>query len=159
MEFKLSLTSSAPSRFTVGCRTLGALWAPKMILASKKLTNSTRGYPQSHRVERSRRQLHVVPSNYKPHETRYLRTYKDDSVRFQLGLKALRLRAVEHVRRMRGGAQSQLMLCDDGFYYVVKLQNNPQGTRILVNDFLGTRLGHLIGLPMPVTAIVDVSPQ
>ncbi len=57
---------------------------------------------------------------------------------------------------MRGGAQSHLMLCDDGNYYVVKFQNNPQHTRVLANDWLGTRLGKLIGLPMPEVSVVDV---
>src|ERR1700682_1605458 len=50
------------------------------------------------------------------------------------------LRALEQIRRMRGGAQSHLMRCDDGYYYVVKFQNNPQHRRILVNELLGTRL-------------------
>jgi hypothetical protein len=59
---------------------------------------------------------------------------------------------------MRGGAQSHLMRCADGHYYVVKFQNNPQHTRVLVNDWLGTRLAELIGLPVPVPAIVDVHP-
>ncbi len=68
------------------------------------------------------------------------------------------VQAIEHVRRMRGGAQSHLMTCEDGFYYVVKLQNNPQHTRILVNDWLGTKLGTQIGLPMPVSALVNVEP-
>ena len=68
------------------------------------------------------------------------------------------VQAVQHVRRMRGGAQSHLMRCDDGHYYVVKFQNNPQHTRVLANDWLGTRLGRLIGLPMPETAVVDVDP-
>ena len=66
------------------------------------------------------------------------------------------VQAVQHVRRMRGGAQSHLMRCDDGHYYVVKFQNNPQHPRVLANDWLGTRLGRLIGLPMPETAVVDV---
>jgi len=64
--------------------------------------------------------------------------------------------ALEHVRRMRGGAQSHLMRCDDGNYYVVKFLNNPQHTRVLVNDWMGTVLGRLIGLPMPEVAVVDV---
>jgi hypothetical protein len=68
------------------------------------------------------------------------------------------IQAVQHVRRMRGGAQSHLMRCADGFYYVVKFQNNPQHSRVLVNDWLGTRLAELIGLPVPVAAIVDVHP-
>ena len=34
--------------------------------------------------------------------------------------------AVQQIRRMRGGAQGQLMLGADGHIYVVKFQNNPQ---------------------------------
>jgi len=69
-------------------------------------------------------------------------------------------RALEQIRRMRGGAQAQLMRCDDGHYYIVKFQNNPQaaaGGRVLVNDWLGTRLAARIGLPTPPVAVVDVS--
>ena len=66
--------------------------------------------------------------------------------------------AVQHVRRMRGGAQSHLMRCTDGYYYVVKFQNNPQHIRVLVNDWLGTRLAEMIGLPVPVADVVDVHP-
>ena len=50
------------------------------------------------------------------------------------------------------------MRCADGFYYVVKFQNNPQHTRVLVNDWLGTQLAKIIDLPVPVPAIVDVHP-
>ena len=68
------------------------------------------------------------------------------------------IQAVQHIRRMRGGAQSHLMRCADGHYYVVKFQNNPQHTRVLVNDWLGTRLAEMIGLPVPVVDVVDVNP-
>ena len=54
--------------------------------------------------------------------------------------------AVEHVRRMRGGAQAQLMRCDDDAYYIVKFQNNPQHLRILANEMLATRLAARLGL-------------
>ncbi|MGH9781379.1 MAG: HipA family kinase, partial [Candidatus Acidiferrales bacterium] len=60
--------------------------------------------------------------------------------------------AIEYIRRMRGGAQSHLMRCEDENYYVVKFQNNPQGTRILANELLGTRLAARIGLPVPGAA-------
>ena len=66
--------------------------------------------------------------------------------------------AVQHIRRMRGGAQSHLMRCADNNYYVVKFRNNPQHTRVLVNDWLGTRLAEMIGLPVPVADVVDVHP-
>jgi hypothetical protein len=66
------------------------------------------------------------------------------------------LRAVEQIRRMRGGAQSHLMRCSDGHYYVVKFQNNPQHLRILANELLGTKLAARLGLPTTPVAIVDV---
>lgn len=66
------------------------------------------------------------------------------------------LRAVEHIRRMRGGSQAHLMRCSDGNYYVVKFQDNPQGTRILVNELLGTRLAGRLGLPIAINHVVVV---
>src|SRR5215469_6007741 len=67
------------------------------------------------------------------------------------------LRALEQIRRMRGGAQSHLMRCSDGNYYIVKFQNNPQHRRILVNELLGTRLARRQGLPTVPAEIVYVS--
>lgn len=64
--------------------------------------------------------------------------------------------AVQHVRRMRGGAQAHLMRADDGHFYVVKFQNNPQHLRVLANELLATRLAEHVGLPVPVTEIVEV---
>jgi hypothetical protein len=64
--------------------------------------------------------------------------------------------AVQHVRRMRGGAQGQLMRCSDNHYYVVKFRNNPQHLRVLVNELLATRLAEWVGLPVPATEVVEV---
>jgi len=64
--------------------------------------------------------------------------------------------AVEQIRRMRGGAQAQLMRCADEGYYVVKFQNNPQGVRILANELLATRLAARLGLPTPPAVVVEV---
>jgi hypothetical protein len=41
-------------------------------------------------------------------------------------------------------------------YYVVKFRNNPQDVRILANEYLGTKLGLFLGLPMPEVEIIDV---
>jgi hypothetical protein len=60
---------------------------------------------------------------------------------------------------MRGGAQSHLMRCSDGHYYVVKFQNNPQHCRVLVNELLGTRLAARLGLPTTPVAVVEVSEE
>lgn len=64
--------------------------------------------------------------------------------------------AVEHIRRMRGGAQAHLMRCSDSFYYVVKFQNNPQHLRILANELLGTKLAARLGLPTSRAAVIEV---
>jgi hypothetical protein len=64
--------------------------------------------------------------------------------------------AVQHVRRMRGGAQGHLMRCSDGHYYVVKFRNNPQHLRVLANEMLATRLAERAGLPVPATEVVEV---
>jgi hypothetical protein len=67
------------------------------------------------------------------------------------------LLAIEQIRRMRGGAQSHLMRCSDGHYYVVKFQNNPQHRRVLVNELLGTRMASRLGLPTVPAAVVQVN--
>ena len=65
--------------------------------------------------------------------------------------------AVQAIRRMRGGAQSQLMLGADGKLWVVKFQNNPQHVRVLANELIATRLAEAIGLTVPRTDVVEVS--
>jgi hypothetical protein len=52
-----------------------------------------------------------------------------------------------------------LMRCSDGYYYVVKFQNNQQHRRILVNEMLGTKLAARLGLPTVPVAIVEVSEE
>ena len=65
--------------------------------------------------------------------------------------------AVQTIRRMRGGAQSQLMLGADGQLWVVKFQNNPQHRRVLANELIATRLAEAIGLTVPKSDVVEVS--
>lgn len=65
--------------------------------------------------------------------------------------------AVQHIRRMRGGAQGQLMLGADGHVYVVKFQNNPQHMRVLANELLASRIAAAVGLTVPETELVEVS--
>ena len=67
--------------------------------------------------------------------------------------------AVEHIRRMRGGAQSHLMRCDDGACYVVKFQNNPQHIRVLANEMLATRVAGRLGLPVARVEVVEVGDE
>jgi hypothetical protein len=65
--------------------------------------------------------------------------------------------AVQHIRRMRGGAQGHLMLGADGLPYVVKFQNNPQHLRVLANELLATRLAAAAGLTAPQAELVEVT--
>jgi len=71
--------------------------------------------------------------------------------------EGLAVLAVQQIRRMRGGAQGQLMLGADGHIYVVKFQNNPQHIRVLANEFLASKLARAAGLSAPECEIVEVS--
>ena len=68
------------------------------------------------------------------------------------------LNAVRLIRKMRGGAQSHLMQCDDGHFYIVKFRNNPQHRRILVNEWIAAEILHYLNISAPKTAIVNLSP-
>src|SRR5213080_1447169 len=70
---------------------------------------------------------------------------------------ATTLSAVHHVCRMRGGSKAHLIRASDNNLYIVKFQNNPQHIRILVNEYLGGKLGALLGLPMPEVKVIEVS--
>lgn len=74
----------------------------------------------------------------------------------QRGEGDLAVLAVQHIRRMRGGAQGQLMLGADGHAYVVKFQNNPQDVRVLANEFLASKLAAAVGLPTPEADLIEV---
>lgn len=65
--------------------------------------------------------------------------------------------AVQAIRRMRGGAQSQLMLGADGQLWVVKFKNNPQHLRVLANELIATRIAEAVGLTVPKSDVVEVS--
>jgi hypothetical protein len=65
--------------------------------------------------------------------------------------------AVQAIRRMRGGAQSQLMLGADSNLWVVKFKNNPQHLRVLANELIATRIAEAVGLSVPQSGVVEVS--
>lgn len=71
--------------------------------------------------------------------------------------KPVPLQAVQHIRKMRGGSQAHLIRASDKNLYVTKFKNNPQHVRVLVNEYLGTRVGRLLQLPMPEARIMEVS--
>ena len=70
--------------------------------------------------------------------------------------KPVPIQAVQHVRRMRGGAQAHLLRASDNHFYVTKFQNNPQDVRILAFEYLASRLSCLLSLPVPEVAIIEV---
>jgi hypothetical protein len=72
-------------------------------------------------------------------------------------VRALAVTAVQAIRRMRGGAQSQLMLGADGNLWVVKFKNNAQHLRVLANELIATRMAEAVGLTVPKSDVVEVS--
>lgn len=69
------------------------------------------------------------------------------------------LNARRHIRKMRGGAQSHLIEAENGQYYVVKFQNNPQHRRILVNEWIASIFVRHLQISTPETAIIRVSSE
>ncbi len=63
------------------------------------------------------------------------------------------------IRKMRGGAQSHLLECSDGNFYVVKFLNNPQHRRILVNEWIASWFLRYLGLAAPEGAMVRLTPE
>jgi hypothetical protein len=55
-----------------------------------------------------------------------------------------------------GGAQAHLIEADDGYSYVVKFLNNPQGHRILTNEFIASQLMQAMALSTPVIALITL---
>lgn len=66
------------------------------------------------------------------------------------------LTAVEFIRPMRGGSQSQLFRDETGGRWVVKFLNNPQHPRVLANEWIASSLARAVGLTVPDFAIMDV---
>jgi hypothetical protein len=63
------------------------------------------------------------------------------------------------IRKMRGGAQAHLLEADDGNFYIVKFQNNPQHRRILVNEVLAAGILEHLQIASPLHQIVHLSPE
>jgi hypothetical protein len=57
-----------------------------------------------------------------------------------------------------GGSEPHRMSGPTGEMFAVKLQDNPQGNRVLVNDHVSARFGQLVGAPVPTAFVVDVDP-
>ncbi len=66
------------------------------------------------------------------------------------------IKAIRHLRRMRGGAQAHLVEADDGHCYVVKFLNNAQHRRIVVNEAVGSMLLEALALPTPAWEFIEL---
>jgi len=69
------------------------------------------------------------------------------------------LEARRYVRKMRGGAQAHLIEAEDGHFYVVKLKNNPQHRRILINELIAGVFLEYLGMSVPPMQIISISPE
>ena len=67
--------------------------------------------------------------------------------------------ARRHIRKMRGGAQSHLLEADDGQFYIVKFQNNPQHRRILVNELVASVFLEYLQVSSAEVALIHVSEE
>ncbi|MES1260760.1 MAG: HipA family kinase [Acidobacteriota bacterium] len=63
------------------------------------------------------------------------------------------------IRKMRGGAQAHLLEADDGKYYIVKFQNNPQHRRILVNELIAAEILAHLQVSAPEYRLIRVTPE
>jgi hypothetical protein len=69
------------------------------------------------------------------------------------------LKARRYVRRMRGGAQAHLLEAENGRFYVVKSRDNPQGRRILINEWVAAVFLRHLEITVPETALIEVTPE
>jgi len=60
---------------------------------------------------------------------------------------------------MRGGAQAHLVEAENGGFYVVKFTNNPQGRRILINEWLACAFLRYLQIHVPETAVVELTSE
>lgn len=68
--------------------------------------------------------------------------------------------AVEHLGSVGVGVtRAQFFRADDGNVYVVKLQNNQLGLKVLVSELLAARLGEMLGLCFPPGGVIEVGEQ
>ncbi|MNP00700.1 hypothetical protein D3C76_924950 [compost metagenome] len=67
-------------------------------------------------------------------------------------------RAVQYIKPMeQGWTRPHIFKCDDHKSYVVKLSNNPDGTSVLANEWIASRLAELLNLPIAKCSIVMIT--
>ncbi len=63
---------------------------------------------------------------------------------------------VRVVRQLRGGSHSALVETDSGRHYVAKFCHNPQGTRTLINEVLGSAVMQRVGICTPSLRVLTL---
>ena len=67
------------------------------------------------------------------------------------------IEAVEWIEKApAGGSQSQVFRLEDETHAVVKFQQNPQGERVLVNEFVSCRVSERLNLPVNPARLVRI---
>jgi len=70
------------------------------------------------------------------------------------------LTAVEHLGAVGVGVtRPQFFRADDGKKYVVKLQNNRLGCKVLVSEWLGAEFGNIMKLCFPASDIIQIDEE
>jgi hypothetical protein len=67
------------------------------------------------------------------------------------------VKALQYIRKLRGGSQPILVRANDGHVYVVKFRNNLQGPNLPFNEAMGTELFRVAGFNVPKWRLVEVS--
>ncbi|MBI4902509.1 MAG: hypothetical protein HY820_02665 [Acidobacteria bacterium] len=67
--------------------------------------------------------------------------------------------ATHWIRKMRGGSQAHMIVADDGHHYVVKVKQNAQHRRILVNEWLAGHLLDYLKVPSARMEMVKLTPE
>jgi hypothetical protein len=57
---------------------------------------------------------------------------------------------------MRGGSQTHVLEGSDGHFYVVKMRHNPQGRRVLANEYLAWRILEHLKIPAQPGALIEL---
>lgn len=69
------------------------------------------------------------------------------------------LEAIEHLGNVGVGVTTpQFFRADNGKTYIVKLQNNRLGVKVLVNEYLAAEFGKIMGLCFPASGMIRIPP-
>ena len=74
-----------------------------------------------------------------------------------VGVRNPSVTAVEFVRKVRGASQPVILKCSDDKFYLVKMHENPAGSHVLANEFIGSTLALAVGLSVPNYEVVHMS--